>query len=757
MNAATFEAKFHEILARHFRYSVLPNVRLFRPSYVEKRRYGFEMDNLLHIAFEGSDYIIVIETKNQVVTEVKGEWQVTYDDGFKCARKQVQEHVATLREYLEPLSRGVDLRFLGIVVSADERTVSRSMKTDETEEYYCRFHEHLPELLSERFNLRRMPNRGFPEVMRLSQSSYLELFRLGVPLEFLGHPEISSAVRYVERCRRSIDGTIFQHFSPSAERWAINGSAGMGKSVLLGYAACVLASGYQLEHRNGQSVILPATERLRGMKFDPSKGSLGVFSMSQRQLDNLRSWFEHFSAIFRSLDTEDKVRFRRPEFHLCRTMAELEQRPWSAVLLDEAHDLEENVAKRLVYRHLKDGFYLMLACDRHQKLRLAGEDVRIIEGLDFSSHTRRLRQIYRNPSSVYIASLALMFRWFAESGPKILPTRDEMVGGFGFEIEGSMEEGYTATILNDAHPANAWSHTVGGFPSATAAFGYLSRSKLGRKEVLWVRFSGEDRDFDYECLHEFTYHNFRTEEAESLTDKYIKGQDFPIVVIEGFPSFMDRHTAEGVSVDEAAAIEKRMWKFRRELYLCASRATCFLYLICTNTGTRESENIRQEIGRLTKALGTPENIDDQRSKRWKLKIASVPPDQRRKLTVFGDSPLERTGAANLQPPPVEPALELGEPISSQPAAAAGLERQETPRPVYVISGTATVGEMAARLEVKVFRVVKQLIELTVFAKSDTMISEEYQRIVAEHFGFDIRVGENAAEHVAEDDAEGQSS
>ena len=794
MNSVEFENALHADLAKKFPFAVLPNARLFRPSYAERRNHGFEMDNVLHIEFEGSDYIIVIEAKNQPVREVEGQWQVTYQKEPKCARRQLQEHIGTLREYVEPLSRNVDLRFIGIVVSSADETQPKALKVSDSEQYFVRSRQSLMPLLENQFNLQKKPERAIPEVLRLSQSGFLELFRLGVPLQLLGHPEIHTAIRYVERCRRSLDETIFQHFSPSSDQWAINGSAGMGKSVLLGYAACVLACGHELEHEAGKPRLRSAAGRFTSMKFDPEKGSLGVFAMTQRQLDNLRFWFEHFSKFFRDLDPVDEIRFRRPEFHLCRTMSELEDKPWSAVLLDEAHDIQENPAKKLVFRHKRDGFYLMLACDRHQKLRLAGDDARIIEGLDFSSRTKRLRQIYRNPSAVYMASLALMFRWFAAEGPKILPTKEELEGAFGFKVEGTIEEGYSLALLNDAHPANSWSNTVASFPSATVAYNSLSLAKLGQKEVLWVRFSGENDEFDYEKLSAFTYHNFRTEEAERLNDKYIKGQDFPIVVIEGFPSFMDRYQVSDSADGQSDRSEKKMWKYRRELYLCASRATCFLYFICTNAVSAEGDNIRQEIGRLTNALGSPvpNEVDRQGGRTWKISLARTSEANRRKLSIFTEVALTGSEAiaaaptlespAQASPPVVSAAAAIPPQTVAQPQipilSVAEQKRQalnlfdpptrsvEKPRtvanqpehpiippqgepllepiveplPIFVLSGPASVKDVAERLEIKPFKVIADLMSMKILVSNmDKQISEEQQRKLAEKRGFQVQI------------------
>lgn len=725
-----FEVNLHEVLAKQFRYSVLPSVRVFRPSHVESRAHGYEIDNLMHIAFEGSDYIVLVEAKNQRVHQIGDRWVVTYDSGEKCAKKQVQEHVATLREYLRPLGKQVDLRFVAIVVSADAENGRYTFRPHPTEEYYCAPVDLLPEMLSERFNLRKRPDRPQSEIPRINQSPFLELLRLGVPHPGLGHPELPSAIRYVERCRRTIDEAIFKHFSPTPERWAINGSAGMGKSVLLGYAACVFSSKMQLDQVMGRLELKTAEPLLKNALFSSEQGAIGVFAMSQRQLDNLRGWYDYFASTFRSLDMGDIVRFRRPEFHLCRTMSELEQKTWSVVLLDEAHDLEENVAKRLAFRFKKDGFYLMVACDRHQKLRLAGSDAKIVEGLDFSSRTKRLRQIYRNPSAVYIASLAIMFRWFGVGGPMVMPTKEELEGAFGFEVDGSVEDGYSLRLRNDSHPANLWSYTVGTFPDAAVAHQFLCNAKLGRREVLWIRFSGEDPDFDYEQLHNFTYHNFRTQEADSLTDKYVKGQDFPVVVIEGFPSFMDRWEDDnGEGVDEA-----KMWKFRRELYLCSSRATSFLYFVIHGTGTPEAERISTEIQRLTNALAHPGSLTSQGSRFWEIAVQGATQNHRRKMDAFYEAAPPHEASPNSL---AEDWHRTVQPVETK--VQGDVELVESPlAPIYVLNGETTVAEMARKMGYKVFHVVKDLIEFKVWAKTDSVLTERLQILVAQKRGFEVR-------------------
>lgn len=58
---------------------------------------------------------------------------------------------------------------------------------------------------------------------------------------------------------------------------------------------------------------------------------------------------------------------------------------------------------------------------------------------------------------------------------------------------------------------------------------------LQRDDVLWVRFCEEDSFFDYEALSAFTYHPLNGGGVADLIDKYIKGQEFSVVVIEGLP------------------------------------------------------------------------------------------------------------------------------------------------------------------------------------------------------------------------------
>lgn len=615
-----FETDIHHCLSSWLEYSVLPNIRVFMPSKRGSGELAHELDNIIHLRSGDTDYIIIIEAKAQPITINKGEWQVTYPGAKKpkCARKQVEEHIKTLWEYLEPIKRDTNLKFMAMVVSPDPSMSEEIKQGYRNAEFLLLPSDRILDIIEERFNFKLDANLPHPELFRVSQSPFLDILRLSMPIPSLGHPELSSAIRYVDRCRRVLDQTLFDDFSPKAERWLINGSAGMGKSVLLAYAAVVLSSGRELYRALGDTGVKDAKDVLDVTSYDPSAGPIAMLAMSAKQLENLRFWYGYFVDIFEEKDLSGDIHFRRPEFILARNIDEWKtyKRTFSAVFLDEAHDLPDHAAYTLKEIHDTNPFYLVVACDRHQQLRLSGSDARVMKGFDFSGKWVRLKQIYRNPAPVYIASLALMFRWFSDGGPKVIPPTKELVSSFGFDVI-SINGEPTLTMKNDAHPANSWAHIVASFPDAATAASTLRREKLGRKDVLWVRFSEENHEFDYESLqHEFTYHNCRNHEAHKLSDKYIKGQDFPVVVIEGFPSFMDRYETE----DQ----EKQMWQFRRELYLCASRATCFLYFVCDVKENSEVNRIRKELNSLLKAVGSPHApANAMGAKPWTLKISKA--------------------------------------------------------------------------------------------------------------------------------------
>ncbi|PAW71385.1 MAG: hypothetical protein B9S30_01000 [Verrucomicrobiia bacterium Tous-C5FEB] len=699
-----FELDILRLIELQFPFSALPGIQIFSPLRRDDNGFGSEIDHLMHFQEAGTDYLIVIEAKKQTIDVRDSSWLATYGGKPKCCKQQISRQIRILKEYLKPLAPSQNLKFIGLVVSAAATTKPDSKTGYGDSNLHLLPVRGLLPWISNRFNLEGKPNLPQASHLRVSQSSFLSLLRLSHPIESLGHPELHSAISYVERCRRSLDESLFKHFDPATTRWAINGSAGMGKSVLLAYTAAVLCCGYRLEIFDGEVGVYKAKDKLgkTGFKNDSKRG-IGMLAMSEKQLSNLQGWFQYFVSRIKDEAQKQGVElsFRTPEFLKIRTLDEIESREWTALLVDEAHDLEPPAQAVIAREHEKQDFYLVVACDRHQKLRLTRASSRIIEGLDFGLKTTRLSQIYRNPVPIYIASLALMFRWFGLSGHKVIPTKDELTDQFGFTVEGERNEGFRLRIQNDAHPANAWSHTVATFPTVEAAYGHIASANLSARHVLWVRFSEEDLEFDYELLNNrAVYHNCRSHDAHKISDKYIKGQDFPVVVIEGFPTFMEK-----ASDPEE---EEKMWAFRRELYLCASRATCFLYFVSNSKDVR----INDEISRLVGSLSTPSNPHSGGSKFWELHV--TPPEVSRTMEVYKDSSS------------VEPVQQVE----------------------ILVQGPMTIQEVAAKLGIKPFQVTADLIKVGVFPGPNQPIDPEVVSKIIELRGSVARIAIESPEDFA---------
>lgn len=621
-----FEREVTAMLSEMFPHSVLADVRLFNPASSTSDVNGCQLDNLIHIRHEGIDYLVEIEVKHQPLRLVPGgDWELDYTDHASSGKQQIEFHADTLQEYLRPFRTADALRMVTLVVSSDTRTRPGCYPGARNRQTYLCAIQALPELLAHRFEIGRSGS-----VQRIAQSRLLELLRLSLPVPELGHPELGGAIRFVERCRRTLDEMLFINFKPQSGRWAISGTAGMGKSVLLAYTAAVLCSGRQLVRQHKATSLARTDQLFRqiGFNSDPKNGGIVIVAQSAKQLDNLEFWFHFFRDRFYQAERGSWVRFKSPAFVLGREAEQLAEHleHASALLVDEAHDLPEACSHLIAQWHSAPQRYLVVACDRHQRLELAAPQARIISGLDFSGKITRLSRIYRNPAAIYIASLALMFRWFGRSGPKVVPTPGQLAQQFHFKVL-TRPGACTLQMMNDAHPANSWSHTVATFPDTATAFAVLTRERLRNREVLWVRFGAEDPHFDYENLTaHFTYHDCE-HDAGQITDKYIKGQEFPIVVIEGWPAGMDQF--------ETPAQEERAWAARRRVYLSASRATAFLYFV----GPVAEPGLRSEIADLLAELAMPENLGCGGIKRWEIRAPQT--DTPRNLSVFTDAEPDR--------------------------------------------------------------------------------------------------------------------
>lgn len=743
-----FEQDVQRLLDLAFPFCCLPGIQVFSPCKRGETEFGSEMDHLLHFRMGGTDYLVVVEAKMQSVQVDGDRWRVNYSSGPKDASKQVSRQLRTLWEYLRPIGPKTDLKMIALVVSVDAK-VSQAVKSGHLNSPLVLVPiTGLVGYLRSHFNLDGDLSRPAATPLRVSQSPFLSLLRRSCPIPALGHPELKTAISYVERCRRSLDESIYKDFIPTRSHWAINGSAGMGKSVLLAYSAAVFCSGYCLGEFEGEAFPVKANDVFgrTGFKND-HKLSVGILAMSSKQLENLRYWFQFFTECFQSLDETGQIRFRKPDFILVRTLDELKERRWSALLVDECHDIPPAAERMLVESHREQGFILIVACDRHQKLRYAADDARILSGMDFGRKTRRLNQNYRNPTPVNIASLALMFRWFAEGGHKVVPTKEQLESQFGFTVTGERATGFSLSIQTDAHPANSWAHTVASFPDAASVYRHLLESHLAETDVLWTRFSEEDLDFNYEELgRRFIYHNCRSIDAHKISDKYIKGQDYPVVVIEGFPGFMDR----AATPEE----EEKMWSFRRELYLCASRATCFLYFVVSERETDEVKRIQHEIRNLVTSLSVPANFGKGGTKKWECFIS--PPETSRGLDVFRDNDQELASIEGLHIADLTSEdQKAGDAKNLVPAAATdaptiktgGAESPPNEEWDLFVHGPITVTEFATEVGVKPYQVLAELIKMKIFASGNSLIEVPALRKLTTTYGGTLRLYEEEPEEV----------
>jgi negative regulator of replication initiation len=440
----------------------------------------------------------------------------------------------------------------------------------------------------------------------------------------MGHPELNNAIAYVSRCRKSIDVELFRLFEPRPQRWAINGAAGMGKSVLLAYALFVFAANRQVSvsanARDDARSLLDFSDIARKIGL-PAHGDRVIYAMAKKdkQLEVLEHYWELFAAEYSVLEDGGSLRFQRPVFQKWRVPL---PEDCNVLLIDESHDLDPDDQIAVATWLNTEGAvrYLAIACDRHQKLRLVGANAVLIEGPNFSNQTKKLRRNYRNPFPVYAAGLALMFRWLAMSGPKIIPTQMQLKDEFGFDVTSFGEAvGGSITLKNwnDSHPGNYWSFTTSTFFSCEDAYAQLANAGLSRRDVLWVRFREEEEGFDYEKLLRFTYHNVHTGESFDIVDKYVKGQEFPVVIVEGFPAPANR-TEFAEAMDDA---EKEMWKARRQLYLCCSRSTAFLYFVLPNPEGGQFKGMSAEILELVKQVSTPELPTATTKRIWRLQFS----------------------------------------------------------------------------------------------------------------------------------------
>jgi hypothetical protein len=143
-----------------------------------------------------------------------------------------------------------------------------------------------------------------------------------------------------------------------------------------------------------------------------------------------------------------------------------------------------------------------------------------------------------------------------------------------------------------------------------------------------------------------------------------------------------------------------MWQRRRQLYICASRATTFLFFVMRHDPT-SSNLASQEIANLVQQLSTPQTDPDRFDRTWRLTIS--PTDEKRRMDVFKD--------VNEQPPLPPKTAEL------------------------IVPEQMTVKELADALKQKPFKIIADLMGLNVFATVDQQISFEVISEVSRKYGY----------------------
>lgn len=620
MHTKGFEEIVGSTLRRVFPWCVISNVRLFDPRVADSEDpFGVELDYIVHFRTGTRDHILIVECKfttisfvgSDILPQALKDWVVSYWDKKKSAKQQIARHASILKNLLGRSS--ADTTVIGFIVSGDPNTPT-------LKDLASRGATGLRFVLGSLASLEEFCRNTIrtERAVPVALSPLLGVLHSGNPDIVLGHPEPARALAFIEHCRRRFDCELFRLFAPSKRYWAINGSAGMGKSLLLVYSAFVFASDMRVVEEDDTPIIGKSKNVKLGLP-GPDVRKVVIYALTERQLGVLHQFWENLRQFLLRLKGFNGYRIGLPYFRLWRDGSQLEG---NVVLIDEAHDLSDS-AQNYIAQWISDEAkqrYLVLGCDRHQKLLATAKDEPLLGPLKFSGHTRRLWRNYRNPFPIFAASISLMFRWYASTGPKVVPSMEHLRDGLGLRVVSRSREGkLTIACRNDAHPANAWANMVLCTSTADTAWSWLEQSRLISNDVLWVRFSEEDPDFDYDRLRLLSFYSLARETAAQSINRYIKGREFSVVVIEGYWKDGEHMESE----------EDKLWIARRQLFMCASRSRGFLVLI----PPRNNAEILSEYQTITSAFRAPKFENGGNS--WVFEIAPTP-DVRR-YSVFIDA------------------------------------------------------------------------------------------------------------------------
>lgn len=631
-----FEQRIEKFLEARLPHCYLPGVPVFPSDEAMKLDImANELDFILHLKKGDTHTLLIIECKACRVTgdhdrngrggfsrpAINFPWFAHYQDGPKVIEKDIKNQLRAQRRALltnlEPIDGDVHVHAVVVCAQAEGLDREPGFVVSQIPPFF-----EMTLIREDRFGqfLERLLKGALP--FRVQQSEILRRIRLGKPVSALGHPEIYNAIEYCRRCRTFIDSEIFHHLDFKHERWAINGSAGMGKSVLLVYATMTLITDRCIAMlRDGTRYLQSIEEQAQKIGLAPlEKRHVWVVAHTDKQRKMLEQMFTRFNDLYSEIDRYQESRRVKPQFRIFSEISAIED--CNVLVVDEAHDLGSDWEARVRQWHEREkGNYLVIACDRHQKLRLAKDETRMITGLNFSLCTTKLKRNYRNPFPAYAGSLGLLFRWFTPNGPKILPKDNELLDAFGFaEVINETSDHLLLRSRNDAHPANNWSHVLSSFSTVAAACQQLAEFPLRKEQVLWIRFAPEESGFNYENLQRWSYHSVHSPDAPDLLDKYVKGQEFPVVVIEGVPSMFSWSEVSRAYPNDLPKARSEMWQARRLVYLAASRTNVFLYFILS---ADTPADVAEEFRLMFAQLGHHPEQASPSGTLWELRVSKL--------------------------------------------------------------------------------------------------------------------------------------
>jgi hypothetical protein len=602
-----------------FPFCLISNVILYRGDRNESDLYANEIDFLFHyLSSDGLHHLVIIEVKDQSLSGYSdgtspmpdGPWYAQYGEKKKDVKQQISNQVKALKQFCRVISKN-DIDIEGWVI--DNRSGFQSIQ------------------INQNFILKLLTREAFSKqleslrhVFRIEHSEFLRELRRGMALPDTGHPEIPSAIRFIQKCRETLDIQLYSFFQPTENFYAINGCAGMGKSVLLAYGIYVLATDYCCEiDQDGSSKLISYKDKANRLNWhERDSRRIYAFAVKEKQVKALKNYFDLIKDQLSCVNKLSLPATQVPQFAEWKGNIPVD---CNCLVIDESHDLSLDDQKKIALWVKQPGRFLMVACDRNQAVKRKEDEQYIIQGIDFSRHTRRLNRIYRCPFPVYVAAVGLLFRWFANQNIAVtIHTNQELSSCFGFKTIPRQENQMTTfSMRNDSHPGNNWQQTVSYFNTPKRAYDFISQFAVNNDDVLWACFKRTSKQFDYAKLQQkFTWVDLTSEQAEDEIDKHIKGQEFPIVFVEGMPPNMNppdmvQNTNVGSIQKES---ERTMWQARKNLYIVCSRASAFLYFVSRIDSIIETDINLMELKELIHQVSRPIWNEYESGKTWTFTI-----------------------------------------------------------------------------------------------------------------------------------------